>query len=1033
MDSITDADTGKRKRYASSDEPMSLFPAVQQLFLNETLWHEGLGYSHSSQVCALCKRPLGADAPAGQRLFRCEDCGIFAQCEQCCMSRHALGPLHVLQEWTGVCWRRVTLKSLELVYQIGHGGLPCLRPEALIRSLMVIDTNGVHEIHYRYCGCNRSDTANNLVQLMWNAWYPASMIDPDTCATFAVLDVFRLLNVVGNVNARDFITSLERRTDGMAATGLKWLPWLKFFKDRYKAFLRMSRQYAFLQRLRRAGRGHDAAGIAATKPGELMVVCWACPYDGRNLPANWRDVDPKYRYLFRLILAMDANFKLKNKICARERDDPSLGPGWGAFVEPKNYKKHLRKYVGEKDISTCIAFAALTQKDTRNTAGLHISGVGGCMCARHECMRPNRLGDFQKGERYANMDYVLLSALAGFNLMELTISYDIACQWKKNFGEHIAKLPLELQMEFDDILLECGLPVWHALAHEDYCATLNSLNYITGVGHSDGEGVERLWAFLNSCSYQSKEMGLGNRADTIKDKLDCHNFQKNLGQADSLRRKLIVAVAERARQVEVFKEINKSISAEVRGDWQMQLDAFAADHSAPNPYNLTHKGGPTEAGIRLSLKLEEQEAIRKGAAALHATSTTAFLSAGLQLEETQRQIKAELAGVHLTADHQSKVQEHRMAFMAKLRNFRDLQSMYTPGALRAMAAEEAGRDSELPPPTPENIKLCLPSALPEAERTGPGCQHNIINMEATLREGQCSNSLITIRSRLHSKRYLITFRNDNITGQKKSTRSHSMIDQLGDRVEVAARKYRDARTALTALKGADYAPHLQVLKASDIVLEGEDARDAGAAAKSDRVAMRKLGRIGAGKSGQYLRSNASSSKSAGLSWIWMAQGSLDNAEKDLHESLRVEWSKAKARKNRWDEEVELLREEMRRVIRYLDWQTALWETRAVESEARVGLAGAVRAGIKAYASKQATFHRELCEFFREKLSESVDTAALAVIATSVDDDARDTNLHVLFTHGMFCLHIMSFTNCQHRVTFYIRERAGLHYYYSSAT
>jgi len=116
-----------------------------------------------------------------------------------------------------------------------------------------------------------------------------------------------------------------------------------------------------------------------------------------------------------LILAMDANFKMKNRIRAREHDDPSLGPGLGAFVEPEEYKKHLRKYVAEKDvssyiqdgnetltrrqISTCIVFAALTQKDTRNTAGLRISGVGGVVCARHECVRPNSLGDLQKGER----------------------------------------------------------------------------------------------------------------------------------------------------------------------------------------------------------------------------------------------------------------------------------------------------------------------------------------------------------------------------------------------------------------------------------------------------------------------------------------------------------------------------------------------------------------------------------------------------------------------------------------------------------
>jgi hypothetical protein len=102
-----------------------------------------------------------------------------------------------------------------------------------------------------------------------------------------------------------------------------------------------------------------------------MVICWACPYDGRNLPADWRDVHPKHRfvgaihihyfvgwltvcvpprYLYRLILALDANFKMKNRIRAHEHDDPSLGPGWGAFVEPTRYKKHLRGYVAEKDV-----------------------------------------------------------------------------------------------------------------------------------------------------------------------------------------------------------------------------------------------------------------------------------------------------------------------------------------------------------------------------------------------------------------------------------------------------------------------------------------------------------------------------------------------------------------------------------------------------------------------------------------------------------------------------------------------------------
>ncbi|KAF7335028.1 CxC2 domain-containing protein [Mycena venus] len=948
--SSEDSNQKKRKYYKSVDDPMSLFPEVQQIFLNETLRHHGLGYSYSAQKCTLCGCGVGVAAEEPEedgrpkRFFRCGECGYFIHCQKCCVDRHKFTPLHFLEEWNGKFWVRTTLHSIGLVYQLGHEGLKCNVPHPVVRTLTVMDTTGVHTVHYRFCGCARSDKANNLAQLLRNTWYPASFTDPDTCATFRVLDFFRLLNVVRNTNACNFVTTLERLTDAVVGTGLKRVP------DRYKAFGRMSRQYAFLQRMRRAGRGHDPAGLKATKAGECMVVCWACPYDGRNLPADWRDVDPKYcRYLFRPILAMDANFKMKNRIHAREHDDPSLGPGWGAFVEPTRYKQHLRNYVAEKDISTCIAFAALTQKDTRNTAGLPVSGVGGCVCARHECIRPNGLGDLQKGERYANMDYILMSALAGFDLMELTLSYDIACQWIKNFVERMERLPEDLRMDLETIDLQTGLPVWHALMHEDFCASLNSLNYILGVGQSNGEGVERLWAWLNGFAYQSKEMGLGNRADGIEDKLDSHNFLKNLGQANALRRKIIVAIAERARQHPY----------ETRMEWQKRIDAFTADRTAPNPYILANKRGPTKAEIHASLKKEEQEAAKKGQTPLHATSATAFLSAGLQSEETQRRIKAELATGNITADRESKVEEHRLAFMVKLKKFRDLQALYTPAAVRMIQGEETTRDPDLPAPNPEHIKLWLPSELPPAERAGSG---------STLCEGQAENALVAIRGRLHSKRFLINFRNKNLTGQKKTMRAHTILGQLTERIEVAARKYRDARAALDSLKGGG------ALRAADIVLEGEEARDSSAAARSDLQAMKKLAKIGRGTQ-QPLRNDASSSKAPGVSWIW-----------------------AKARKSRWDEEVELLREEMRRVLRYLEWEKARWEQLEKDGREHKDMTTDIRAGLQAYAAKQANLHHELYVLFREEMGLPLTEVTTSVIALGLDDEAAGT-LGSLFTQA----------------------------------
>lgn len=92
------------------------------------------------------------------------------------------------------------------------------------------------------------------------------------------------------------------------------------------------------------------------------------------------------------------------------------------------------------------------------------------------------------------------------------------------------KMPEHLRLPLADIKLQCALPVWHAGSHEEACQDENSLSFKPGVGKSDGEGVERTWAVLNPVSYHTKDMNPGNREDTLNDKIDNHNFMKNIGQ-----------------------------------------------------------------------------------------------------------------------------------------------------------------------------------------------------------------------------------------------------------------------------------------------------------------------------------------------------------------------------------------------------------------------------------------------------------------------------------------------------------------------
>ena len=49
----------------------------------------------------------------------------------------------------------------------------------------------------------------------------------------------------------------------------------------------MVREWRHIKMAKRAGRGHDPAGIEATSTGGLSIPCRACPHPSINLPCNW--------------------------------------------------------------------------------------------------------------------------------------------------------------------------------------------------------------------------------------------------------------------------------------------------------------------------------------------------------------------------------------------------------------------------------------------------------------------------------------------------------------------------------------------------------------------------------------------------------------------------------------------------------------------------------------------------------------------------------------------------------------------------
>ncbi len=124
------------------------------------------------------------------------------------------------------------------------------------------------------------------------------------------------------------------------------------------------------------------------------------------------------------------------------------------------------------------------------------------------------------------MDYFVLSTLTCDTPPWLVISYDIACQWHKNFFTRIAQYPYELrpqQLEQNVLYL---VPKFHLPAHILPCRNNFSFNYSAKVGRTDGEAPERGWAATNALANSTKEMGPGSRRDTLDDHFGDYNWRK---------------------------------------------------------------------------------------------------------------------------------------------------------------------------------------------------------------------------------------------------------------------------------------------------------------------------------------------------------------------------------------------------------------------------------------------------------------------------------------------------------------------------
>ncbi|KAG2018133.1 hypothetical protein CC2G_007583 [Coprinopsis cinerea AmutBmut pab1-1] len=318
----------------------------QSLYLDEVVSAEVCAL-----VCAICRLDKGD-------IWRCKDClGRPALCGICCRTQHLANPFHRVEIWKGEhfspswLWKTGVQVSLcrsgsccniasegsSSPPSISHDDNDCTfgaKPEGShlgdSKTLVVVHTNGIHQIPFVFCYCE--DSPDDDIQLLRMGFYPATQKDVKTVFTFAVMDTYLLENLECYTSAFHFYSKLRRLTNEVFP---KQVP------NRYREGLRCGRQWRKLKEMKRYGLAHTRA---TPQEGEMALFCAACPQPGMNLPEGW------------------------------EHDEEQWKMG-GYLVERTRYEKHLKVTSEEREIPTCHEHRAVEDK-SKTTKGCDVTGLG---------------------------------------------------------------------------------------------------------------------------------------------------------------------------------------------------------------------------------------------------------------------------------------------------------------------------------------------------------------------------------------------------------------------------------------------------------------------------------------------------------------------------------------------------------------------------------------------------------------------------------------------------------------------------------
>lgn len=372
-----------------------------------------------------------------------------------------------------------------------------------------------------------------------------------------------------------------------------------------------------------------------------------------------------------------------------------------------------------------------------------------------------------------------------------------------------------------------------------------------------------------------------------------------------------------------------------------------------------------------------------------------FLRLGILHEDQLDAMKDDLAQTHSlsTSLKVAELQTRINSYAARVRRWQKLQATMMPKlALHMPSAPDP--DDIIPTNVVSkidrsafHIKTYMPSSL-DPELREQVCSDDLIEAEARLRYATALASIVEVRRMLKMKYSVGVWKSskEGYPGYKAGTRSRESKKRYSRKARRDADRYRRNRQALINLDSearpvanyewadSNWKDMFKELKPADVRFMNVMVRDMADKTillkrKKDKMAQM---HSATGRSGQMKR---------GMSWIWtMGRASAEPVVTELalqegiemsrpeaydidNTTVRAEWAKAKARAERWNEELILVQMEMQRVVQFFTWKAGDWDNlsyqRKLDEEHEQLSRDQYRAGLAAYAARQADTYRRM--------------------------------------------------------------------------